>query len=425
MKCLGWMGAVVGLVLVVGGLALLAGCGGASPPAGSDQAATLVVRIHWPEQAGEGRFIPLATKSVKGMIYGQGDASFTIQRSGWVNYPGDLVITNVPPGPKDLRVWACDALGGTGNALAFGISQVLILGGRENATSIHLHAGKLVFASDRDGDYEIYRATPDMRYVTQITSNTVNDYTPAGAPNGTKIAYSRYGVYPAGYSIRIYDNATASDTVFADLSGDDRAPAWSPNSRTIAWINYYEEAYKLCKKNVDGTGYAELSLGAADSWKPTWSPDGTRIAFQRNVDGDDDIFVAWADLSTFWPVTDNNVADRYPVWSPQDNGVIYLSHAAGAGGSLQLARLTGSFYEGTTPTLTVLTDEPWAHSLWDISPDGSQLAYSAIEPMVDDMEVFYWDLQTSDSIRVTYTPGMDMYPCFLRPTTADTTVDAY
>ena len=52
---------------------------------------------------------------------------------------------------------------------------------------------------------------------------------------------------------------------------------------------------------------------------PTWSPDGTRIAFKSGRDSDSgrsDIYVMDADGGNVQQLTDDPGWDEYPAWSP-------------------------------------------------------------------------------------------------------------
>lgn len=51
-------------------------------------------------------------------------------------------------------------------------------------------AGRIAFASERDGDFEIYTMNPDGTGVVQLTDNTASDRYPAWSADGTKIAFS-------------------------------------------------------------------------------------------------------------------------------------------------------------------------------------------------------------------------------------------
>ena len=55
-----------------------------------------------------------------------------------------------------------------------------------------------------------------------------------------------------------------------------------------------------------------------DAWDsdPTWSPDGTRIAFSSDRDGDDEIYTMRSDGTDVRRLTVNDAWDGEPAWSP-------------------------------------------------------------------------------------------------------------
>ncbi|MBI3961561.1 MAG: PD40 domain-containing protein, partial [Deinococcus sp.] len=50
--------------------------------------------------------------------------------------------------------------------------------------------------------------------------------------------------------------------------------------------------------------------------RPTWSPDGTRLAFSASADGQSDLYVVNTDGTDLVQLTNDPFEDRGPAWSP-------------------------------------------------------------------------------------------------------------
>jgi WD40-like Beta Propeller Repeat len=115
--------------------------------------------------------------------------------------------------------------------------------------------------------------------------------------------------------------------------------------------------------NPDGTG--NTALTSATDHNPAWSPDGTRIAFDRSSD----IYVMEADGSHLTQLTTNPAADKDPAWSPDGSQLAFESDR---GGSLDIWTMNA---DGSGPVR--LTTDPASDVDPSWSPNGSKIAFSS------------------------------------------------
>ena len=114
-------------------------------------------------------------------------------------------------------------------------------------------------------------------------------------------------------------NADGSDqTRLTNNPAQDREPCFSPDGIKITFGserdgNRNQEIYIM---NVDGSNPTNLTNHPAQDWAPCFSPDGTKIVFQSLGGFEPDIYVMNADGSNRTRLTKNPSIDRSPSWSP-------------------------------------------------------------------------------------------------------------
>ncbi len=158
--------------------------------------------------------------------------------------------------------------------------------------------------------------------------------------------------------------------------------------------------------NLDGSNRVQLTNNAATERAPSWSPDGTRIAFQRQWSGGDwELITMAANGSGIQAVTNNDKHDAHPSWSPDGRALVYHSNVPG---NYEIMRC---YEDGGSPIN--LTNHPSG----DYRPDWS---HQAIDPDIlfrsnrdsGSGEIYRMEDDGSGVTRLTNNANFDDHPCW-------------
>ena len=86
----------------------------------------------------------------------------------------------------------------------------------------------------------------------------------------------------------------------------------------IAFVSDREDGtlLQIWTMRPDGNDLRQLTFGPGNKTQPRWSPDGKRIAFVSDVDGNKEIYIMNADGSHIVNLTNDSYDDYDPAWSP-------------------------------------------------------------------------------------------------------------
>jgi TolB protein len=222
-----------------------------------------------------------------------------------------------------------------------GSSRTLLTGGSEPAWSPD---GARIAFSDTGYDESgasstagVYIVNADGTGRTRLSSDSArSDSHPVWSPDGTRVAFvgtylecSDLHCHPASRKIYVAQADGSEQTPVAEGRVMDDDLAWSPDGTRIAFATdrngdngLYE--YEIYVMGADGSGQTLLTTS---NFLPdlTWAPDGTRIAFSSSEDGDDDVFVINADGTGRTRLTTNSGVDDYePTWSPDGTKIAFI-----------------------------------------------------------------------------------------------------
>jgi dipeptidyl aminopeptidase/acylaminoacyl peptidase len=203
------------------------------------------------------------------------------------------------------------------------------------------------------------------------------------SPDGTRLAYLRNGtLYVARLDTLALNTspvpAPAETPVAAGIeppSWDVTGPAWSPDGTRIAIAS----GSSLLLVNADGSGTRVLFSGGNQNVNPSWSPDDSTIAFERNETPHWQIWTVpvngTEDDARVWLSGESNF--RFPQFSPHSNTIAFISdkqHAKGGATQYQFALYVKPL-DGGVPHKLVDDVHPDSPPRW--SPTGALIAVAA------------------------------------------------
>jgi len=142
----------------------------------------------------------------------------------------------------------------------------------------------LVAASSSQGT-GCNQAAPVVCDLSQIRSAADAQVTVRVHLSGTQ-SYTNHAVVSSA------SDGNAANNV-SDSTATDSPPVVGPSA--LAWASNVDGDAEIYAWNPSGIGPVNVTATAADEFEPQWSPDGTRIAFDKVVDGNDDVYVMNAD----------------------------------------------------------------------------------------------------------------------------------
>jgi hypothetical protein len=198
-----------------------------------------------------------------------------------------------------------------------------------------------------------------------ISGNIVVNGSGPPPPPSRDMSKIAFAVWPNG-GIQVIDADGTNGHVLTSVEGDF-SPAWSPDGSKIAFDRNQGDQFAgdIYVINADRSGLKRLTADGSDDSDPAWSPNGSKIAFGRNGA----IYVMNASDGSGLIALTTGGYDFHPTWSPDGSRIAFASSRLGTNAIYVMAADGTSIRQITSDSL------PDYHPWW--SPDGQRIAFHA------------------------------------------------
>ena len=264
-----------------------------------------------------------------------------------------------------------------GDLLQGTFTQLTTDPGPELHPSLSPDGSFLVYTSRASGSWDIYLLRAGGRRPINLTEDSAADDTqPAFSPDGQRIAFhsSREG---GG----LFVMGATGDSV-RRVTSFGWNPSWSPDGESLVFATEPITRTPIDRPTTSALWIARVDSGETalltegDAVQPSWSPNGSRIAYWGIAEGSRrDLFTIPAAGGTPVPVTKDAAIDWNPVWSPDGRRIYFASDR---GGSMNLWRIevdesSGEVRGEPEPVRAPSTFATHA----TLSGDGTRMAYTS------------------------------------------------
>jgi len=152
--------------------------------------------------------------------------------------------------------------------------------------------------------------------------------------------------------------------------------------------------------DADGSNQTKLTDTLALGEYPCWSPDGGKISFVSERDGNSEIYIMDADGGNLKNLTNNPSSDDMPSWFPDGKKIFFESDRDGK------HWLYSMDADGSNQAMLPYYSSDWGW--WVLSPDGKKVAFQCYREGARDIWVM--NLETGEETNLTHHPSRDEGP---------------
>ena len=249
----------------------------------------------------------------------------------------------------------------------------------------------ITFYSDREGDKEIYLMDYDGHNPRKVTAHKSISMSPVWSPSGDAIAYVSF-FEGNGPAIFVADVATGHKQGVQTRGWLSTSQSFSPDGNRLAFARDVGSNVEIFVCDRDGGNLRQLTHSAGIDTNPSWSPSGKEIAFSSSRGtGSPQIYVMDAEGASVRRVTFSGDYNDGAAWSPDGTR---LAYATRVGNRFAIAAL-----DLVTLASQTLTAAEGSSETPSFSPDGRRIAFAARRGRAT--QIWTMDVDGSHAVQLT------------------------
>jgi TolB protein len=244
---------------------------------------------------------------------------------------------------------------------AFCADLIALLTGKKS-----VFGSKIVFVSNKTGFKEIYECDFDGYGVEQLTNFKSISMNPALSPDGKFLAYISFN---SGRPTLYIRDLASGKIASVGKSGVSIDPGWRSNSEVAATLSP-EGNQEIFLVKTDGTLSRKVTNNKSIDISPTFSPDGSKMAFVSSRNGLPQIFIQDIQSGLVKRLTFSGRYNTQPSWSPLGDKIAYTTWEKNGEINIFVINTDGS-------GLVQLTQKSGENKSPSWSPDGEMIVYTS------------------------------------------------